>query len=391
MENSLNYILSVDGISPKEPLCGGYQGEHRATALVFTPDRDFSEKLSEKSAEGSVLSVRIDFITEAGESFLGEDRGIEALSEPFFIRSEMSASGLDSKVILRINETDPEGNSREFLRATAPLYFMAGEGCLAADDKRKGVDILEKKTAESLSLIGEKTAEAEEMISEGTLRMKALQATCADQLKKAIEAKEGAETSAQAAETAKEISEQAATAAENEALKARDYCLSAGEFCGSAGLEAKAAEAAAERAEAASAAAEEYMSAVSEKQDKFADITERDGIMTLIAGRELRLESIDSTKDFSGYLKLLFGMAELGSYGTVTVSSTVDDVKLSGYRSEYDQANVNVDGCRIRNLAEPIFDKDAVNKAYLDGVVGDIEAALDAVIALQEQYMGGEA
>jgi len=133
------------------------------------------------------------------------------------------------------------------------------------------------------------------------------------------------------------------------------------------------------------------MSVVSEKQDKFADITERDGILTLIAGREIHLESIDSRKDPSGYLKLLFGMAELGSYGTATVSSIVDDVKLSGYRSEYDQANVNVDGCRIRNLAEPIFEKDAVNKAYFDSAVGDIEAALDAVIALQEQYMGGEA
>ena len=145
MENILNYILSVDGISPKEPLCGGYQGEHRATPLVFTPDRDFSEKLSEKAAEGSVLSVRIDFITEAGESFLGDDRGIEALSEPFFIRSEMSASGLDSKVILRINETDSEGNSREFLRATAPLYFMAGRTVPPPTIKEKGSIYLKRK------------------------------------------------------------------------------------------------------------------------------------------------------------------------------------------------------------------------------------------------------
>ena len=126
-----------------------------------------------------------------------------------------------------------------------------------------------------------------------------------------------------------------------------------------------------------------------DKQDKFAEATERDGKLTLIAGRELTLEGFDSTKDFSGYLSLLYGMAELGAYGTVTVKSGTDDVKLSGRKAEDDSANINADGCRIRNLAEPIFDRDAVNKAYLDGAVGDIEAAIDAVIALQENLIGG--
>lgn len=377
MENILNYVLSADGISPKEPLCGGYQGEHRATALVFTPDGEFSERLAEARLEGGSLSVRIDFITEAGEVFFGEEREIEAISEPFFIRGEMSASGLDSKVILKITETDSDGNLTEFLRVTAPLYFMAGEGYSVTDDKRKQVDMIEKKTAEALILIGQKTAEAENTASEGTARMRELQSLSAEQLKKAVAAKEGAEASAEAAENARDIAGQSAEAAENEALRARDYCLSAGEFCGAAGLEAKSASASAERAEAASAAAQEYMSEVSEKQDRFAEVTERDGILTLIAGRELHLEGIDSSKDFSGWLKLLYGMAELGSYGAVTVKSAADDVKLSGRRAEDDSANINADDCRIRNLADPVFEKDAVNKSYLDGVVGDIEGVLD--------------
>lgn len=116
---------------------------------------------------------------------------------------------------------------------------------------------------------------------------------------------------------------------------------------------------------------------LSGKQDKFAEVADRDGILTLIAGRELHLEGIDSSKDFSGWLKLLYGMAELGAYGTVTVKSAADDVKLSGRRAEDDSANINADDCRIRNLADPVFEKDAVNKSYLDGVVGDIEGVLD--------------
>ena len=121
MVNILNYVLAADGISPKEPLCGGYQGEHRATALVFTPDEEFSKRLSEIAATGSRLSVRIDFITEAGEVFFGQERSIDAISEPYFISGEMSASGLDSKAILKITETDQNGNLTELLRVTAPI------------------------------------------------------------------------------------------------------------------------------------------------------------------------------------------------------------------------------------------------------------------------------
>lgn len=57
------------------------------------------------------------------------------------------------------------------------------------------------------------------------------------------------------------------------------------------------------------------------------------------------------------------------SFGTVTVKSAANDVKLSGRRAEDDSANINADDCRIRNLADPIFDKDAVNKKYLDTIL----------------------
>lgn len=42
-------------------------------------------------------------------------------------------------------------------------------------------------------------------------------------------------------------------------------------------------------------------------------------------------------------------------------------------------------------LKTPENDIDAINKGYLDGLVGDIEAALDSIIALQNSYIGGEA
>lgn len=44
----------------------------------------------------------------------------------------------------------------------------------------------------------------------------------------------------------------------------------------------------------------------------------------------------------------------------------------------------------VHNLVEPTSDKDAANKGYVDGLVGDIETALDGIIALQNTLIGGE-
>ena len=43
----------------------------------------------------------------------------------------------------------------------------------------------------------------------------------------------------------------------------------------------------------------------------------------------------------------------------------------------------------IKGLADPTDTDDAVNKGYVDGLVGDIETALDSIIAIQEQLIGG--
>ena len=44
----------------------------------------------------------------------------------------------------------------------------------------------------------------------------------------------------------------------------------------------------------------------------------------------------------------------------------------------------------ISGLGTPSSEKDAVNKGYVDGLVGDIESALDNVVAIQNALIGGE-
>ena len=50
----------------------------------------------------------------------------------------------------------------------------------------------------------------------------------------------------------------------------------------------------------------------------------------------------------------------------------------------------SIETYNIDILKEPEEDTDAVNKGYVDNLVGDIDAALDAIIALQNSIIGCE-
>lgn len=109
---------------------------------------------------------------------------------------------------------------------------------------------------------------------------------------------------------------------------------------------------------------------LSAKQDKFADVVINKNTVTVDANKELRIEGIETS------LSLGFDVAKLEADYEVYIHAK--------------NGNVNVDGNRIRNLADPIFDADAVNKQYMDAAIGDIESTLDSIIAIQENLMGGD-
>ena len=233
MENIINLTLSLSGVCQKEPICGGRQGEHRATAVVFTPDKELSENLAEKQAAGKTLNFNVSLITEAGELFSGEEADISKLVEPFFLTADMTLSGLDSRLVLRISEKK-DGDTREFLRTAVKLYFLPGLG-YSGKTKKEDIDIISKKTEEALIAIEGKCAEAEGLVSEGISRMQGLQQTGAQQLKKVLEA-------ATAAEEARLGAENTMLSLGDEVTKAKEYSMMAGEFALTAAKEAKAAE-----------------------------------------------------------------------------------------------------------------------------------------------------
>jgi hypothetical protein len=95
---------------------------------------------------------------------------------------------------------------------------------------------------------------------------------------------------------------------------------------------------------------------IENKQDKFAKVTERDGTVTVKS-----TVSNDRPPEFvfkNGVLELLAMHLQFGD--------GQGEVSLNGLNFPDDSLNINVNGNRIRNLADPIFDNDAVNKKYLE-------------------------
>ncbi len=336
MEKILNYTLDIGGIFPTEPLCGGYQGEHRATAICFSPTEELLDELSSRQAVGSVFSVKTEFITEAGEIFSAE-QDLSRLSEPFFITSDMSQSGLDSVVMLIITETDIKGDRAEFLRASAELYFLAGRGYGQEVDRKCEADLIAQKTAEALLAIEGKCAEAEGATAEGVAKMQELQLTVAQQLKKTVTAAEAAQGYARDAQNSAELCEKAALSASAQTEKAKEYCVAAGNIFGAAGQEAATAKAAAERAN-------QLLDLVESKAEE--------------AGTAL-----NSAVKYA---------SDSGQNALSAEEAAKRAENFAGQAEEYSVSAV-----------EQV-------KGYVDTTFGDMSAALDGILEIQSGFIGGE-
>jgi hypothetical protein len=95
---------------------------------------------------------------------------------------------------------------------------------------------------------------------------------------------------------------------------------------------------------------------VDNKQDKFADVTERDGAVILTS-------TVSDDRPPQAILKN--GELELGAM-LLKFGDGQGEVSLNGLNAPDDSLNINANDNRIRNVADPIFDKDAVNKKYFE-------------------------
>ncbi len=153
MEKIINYTLTAQGVFPAEPQFGGIQGEHRATALIFTPDEELLSTIERAQKDGFEVRYKVDTFTASGECFFGEEQDISLLSDPYYLTSDMTYSGLDTVTVLRLILKENHKVLNELYRAQIKLYYTASPISLftSTSNKKTLLDSLDKKAEELLS------------------------------------------------------------------------------------------------------------------------------------------------------------------------------------------------------------------------------------------------
>ena len=408
MERILSYTLTGKGFTPAEPQFAGIQGAHKATALEITPDSEVASFIEEKRAQGKEMCFRIDVINEAGQTVSMKQVPIEQLSQPFYLTRQMSASGLDCVAVLFITAKDENGEE-EVYKAQMRLYFEQARGGISIPEQTLPTDDLQEKYLECAEKLDEKTQEALIFIEQKTEVVKQAAGDIAVRHEQASGLVNRAEHYAGDAKTSAEIAEQEASetsalltevrriahsaadlVARSESAAARadkgsketaENLLQVSDLAGKTAENANKAVSAAERAEEAS-------QVFSTKQDLFAVVEEQPNQRLIKADKNLFFEVGEN--DQKGTIDVGHGYVSAFSFGDMEFSSKIGGIVLKGKAEEGDMANVDVCGCRIRNLAEPKNPADAVNKAYFDSALGDIDTVLNHIISVQEGYIRGE-
>ena len=408
MERILSYTLTGKGFTPAEPQFAGIQGSHRATALEITPDGEVASFIEEKRAQGKEMCFRIDVINEAGQTVSMKQAPIEQLTQPFYLTRQMTASGLDCIAVLFITAKDENGEE-EVYKAQMRLYFEQARGGISIPEQTLPTDDLQEKYLECAEKLDEKTQEALIFIEQKTEVVKQAAGDIAVRHGQAAylanEAKAHAQSASASAVTAEveatnasamlaEVrriahsaadltarSEAAAARADKDAATTEDNLAQVTALAEQTGENAEKALAAAERAEEAS-------QVFSTKQDLFAVVEEQPNQRLIKADKNLSFEVGEN--DQKGTIDVGHGYVSAFSFGDMEFSSKIGGIVLRGKAEEGDMANVDVCGCRIRNLAAPQNPADAVNKEYFDAVLGDIDTALEKVISVQDDYIGGD-
>lgn len=109
----------------------------------------------------------------------------------------------------------------------------------------------------------------------------------------------------------------------------------------------------------------------------------------LSCGKDASTIVLATTDGDSGTAAMSGSFVELVAYGAEGMSLVSDDGDMT-IHSEGNLFISTTGEAHIHGLADPENEWDAVNKQYVDGLVGDIESVLDSVIALQNSLIGGD-
>ena len=365
MERILSYTLTGNGFTPAEPQFAGIQGSHRATALALTPNGEVSSFIEEKKAQGKEMFFRIDVINEAGQTFAMKDAPIEQLTQPFYLTRQMTASGLDLVAVLFITAKDESGET-EVYKAQMRLYFEQVRGGTPFHEQTLPNSDLEEKYLECEQKLEEKTQNVLSAIDLKAEVVRKVSSDIAQRHEQASAWANEAKTQAQSASASAVTAEQEATSASAMLAEVRRIAHSAADLTA--------------RSEAAAARAEATADVFSKKQDLFAEVEEDPLKRVVRADKSLSFEV--GTGLQKGNVNIDDRYVSASCFKDMEFSSESGGIILKGKADTTDTANVDACGCRVRNLAAPIYPGDAVNKAYFDAVLGNVATSLDLSLGI---------
>lgn len=97
---------------------------------------------------------------------------------------------------------------------------------------------------------------------------------------------------------------------------------------------------------------------------------------------------IGKNNDHTSQAEIVFGVGYDSS--TPTTALKIGRQNIDPYLNYGNDGFIDMCFSKVINIPTPTNDNDAVPKSYLDNIVGDIETALDNVITLQENLIGGD-
>lgn len=193
MEKTLKYTLTLGGAFPEETLCGGVQGENRATAIVFEADSELTAKISLYKKQGKNIEANIVAVTASGECVGEATQTGEQLFSPFYLTDKVTATGLDVIIIFKLVIS---AEQKELCKAQVKLSFIPSPVFSEFEtEKQSEVEKLEAKAEELTAELEETAQKAEKTIEKKLNAVNSAASLTSEHLKSVKEiAKEALET-----------------------------------------------------------------------------------------------------------------------------------------------------------------------------------------------------